>query len=133
MVSRRQCVRVGDSHSQFCEVLSGVPQGSILEPLLFGIYVNDLPTSLHHTTPYIFADDTKCAITVDISLGTNPLQSDLDNLSIWSSTWNLLFNESNFVHMHFWQRSMDCPPIYHINNKAIIQKSQHKDLGKPMT
>ena len=53
------------------------------------LYVNDLPSSLHYAIPYMFADDTKCAITIDRSLETIPLQSDLVNLSTWSSTWRL--------------------------------------------
>ena len=133
LTSWRQCVRVGDSHSQFCDVISGVPQGSILGPLLFVIYVNDLPSFLHYFIPYMFADDTKCVITIDHSLGTTPLQSDLVNVSTWSSTWRLLFNESKFVHMRFWQKSIDCACIYHINGKDINQKTQHKDLGIILT
>ena len=133
LTSRRQCVQVGDSHSQFCDVLSGVPQGSILGPLLFVIYVNDLPSSLHSAIPYMFADDTKCAITINYSLEINPLQSDLIDLSTWSSTWSLLFNESKFVHMRFWQKNTSCSHTYLINGNTIDQKTQHKDLGVILT
>ena len=70
-----------------------------VRPLLFIIYVNDLPSSLHYAIPYMLADNTKCAITINHSLETNPLQSDLVHLSTWSSTWSLLFNESKFFHI----------------------------------
>ena len=47
----------------------------------------------------MFADDTKCAISINHSSAANPLQSDLLSLSTWSSTWDLLFNESKFVYI----------------------------------
>ena len=129
LTSRRQCVRVGDSHSRFCDVVSGVPQGSILGPLLFVIYVDDLPCSLYHAVPYMFADDTKYAISINHSSVRNPLQSDLFSLSTWSSTWDLLFNESKFVYMCIWSKCIDCSRSCYINGKPIVQSSHHKDLG----
>ena len=131
--SRRQCVRVGDSHSEFCDVLSGVPQGSILGPLLFAIYINDLPDSLQHVTPYIFADDTKCTIPISTNIDSTLLQSDLSNLSNWSTTWKLLFNEARIVHVCFWQRTSQDTFTYYINTNTIDSKSQHKDLGVILT
>ena len=65
-------------------VLSGDPRGSILGPLLFTIYVNDLPKSVSQdTTMAIFADDTKCYRPIKNSEDNKTLQSDLDNIIIW--------------------------------------------------
>ena len=98
-----QCVWVGNSISEFCNVLSGVPQGSILEPLLFAIYINDIPESVNSSVLYLFADDTKCLKSINTAKDVVKLQSDICNVSYWSSRWNLPFNDTKFIHMRFWE------------------------------
>ena len=84
LISRRQCVWVEDSHSQFCDVISEVPQGNILGPLFLSYMsmICLIPCTMPSPS-YMFADDTKCAITTDCSLEINPLQSTLVNLRIY--------------------------------------------------
>ena len=78
-------------------MLSGVPQSSILGPLLFGIFINDLLLSVVHSTPYLYADDPKYLNTIRSLADTQDLQNDLNNVSLWSLSWKLFFNESKFV------------------------------------
>ena len=93
---RRQCVSINGHHSDFQPVLSGVPQGSILGPLLFIIYINDLPTSITSSLALIFADDTKCSKGIHSFIDTICLQNYLDAISSWSKDWNLTFKCTHF-------------------------------------
>ena len=97
LASRLQCVAKNGSVSQLLPVMSGVPQGSILGPLLFIIYISDLPVVIQHSTILLFADDTKCAKSVASQSEYQQLQNDLDSLDLWSHTWNLPFNENKNV------------------------------------
>ena len=130
---RYQCVWVANSISEFCNVLSGVPQGSILGPLLFAIYINDLPESVNSSILYLYTDDTKCLKLINSPEDVVKFQSDICNVSCWSSNWNLPFNDTKFVHMCFWESFHDNHSEYTINNKFIEQKSFHKDLGITFT
>ena len=81
------------SQSTRLPVLSGVPQGSVLGPLLFLVFINDLPLSIAHANCYLFADDTKLMHQIETSHSQHLLQSDLDHLSVWCSLWNLSLNK----------------------------------------
>ena len=94
---RRQSVLIDGIHSSMLPVTSGVPQGSILGPLLFVIFINDLPNSIHSSRPLLFADDTKCIITICSPNDSVLLQNDLNLLADWSSLSfkpNASFSES---------------------------------------
>ena len=58
--NRQQCVKINNKYSHLLPVLSGIPQGSILGPLLFLVYVNDISDHISNSVLYLFADDTKC-------------------------------------------------------------------------
>ena len=111
-----------------CKVLSGVPQGSVLGPLLFVIFIDDLPHCIHSATPFIFADDTKCLLAIKSTSDNDKLQHDINDISIWSQTSSLPFNESKFVHLCFWQKSSLDTPSYAINGNLIRRMFQHKIL-----
>ena len=70
---------------------SGVPQGSVLGPILFLVYINDLPEELSSQVR-LFADDTAVYLTVGGSDDGRVLQTDLDRLSVWESQWDMEFN-----------------------------------------
>ena len=76
--SRKQCVCINGQFSDFLPVLSGIPQGSILGPLLFLVYINDLPTSVSNSSVLVFADDTKCYSGISSMQESTLLQQDLN-------------------------------------------------------
>ena len=84
-------MRVNGSYSKSCKVLSGVPQGSVLGPLLFVIYINDLPDSVSSST-FLFADDTKIFRKVSSKADAKKLQADINSLDLWSREWLLKFH-----------------------------------------
>jgi len=75
-------------------VKSGVPQGSILWPLLFLIYINDLSESVKHSTVFKFVDDAKCYKSINTQMDSTHLQQDLNSLFQWSINNRLSFNIS---------------------------------------
>ena len=99
--NRRQQVAVRGETSSWAEVLSGVPQGSVLGPILFVLYINDLPEIVTSSVK-LFADDTKLynQITRGNSEGGDRIQADLQTLEGWSNTWLLKFNASKCKCMH---------------------------------
>ena len=96
---RRQRVVVNGSKSTWAKVTSGIPQGSVLGPLLFVCFINDMP-SVVKSPVHLFADDTKLYRRVTTLEDHKALQDDLTNLEDWSTKWNLCFNTNKCKVMH---------------------------------
>ena len=129
---RSQYVRVNISFSDMLLVLSGVPQGSILGPLFFVLFINDLSLCLQFSLAFIYADDTKCLRHRKNSSEMNCLQKDIDNLFHWSQRSDLFFNFNKFVHLQFWSKK-NATITYSIDNKTIVTTDSTKDLGITIT
>ena len=105
------------------EVRSGVPQGSILGPVLFLLYVNDMPDHdiVQNANVVVFADDSKCYRTVKSLLDVVALQEDLNALSQWSVANELYFQQKNVR------------KYYVSSSEEIKIVSNHRDLGVSIT
>jgi len=101
---QRVCVR--GTGSGWARVSSGVPQGSVLGPVLFLIYINDLDCGLVKWISK-FADDTRVYGRVMDLSGAVQLQTDLDTLFQWSREWQMMLNVSKCKVMHFGSNNMN--------------------------
>ena len=100
---RKQRVVINGVASEWAGVLSGVPQGSVLGPTLFLIFINDIDKAVDVTNSILlkFADDTKVARVVENQEDQAELQDTINRLEEWSREWQMLFNSSkcNILHL----------------------------------
>ena len=86
---RTQYLHINGCHSSPRAVSAGVPQGSILGPILFLLFINNLPSAAQHSTVDIYADDTTLSLSSDVTNGLTAMSSalpqDLDDVSRWSA------------------------------------------------
>ena len=94
--NRHQTVVIDGKHSYPAKVISGVPQGTVLGPILFILYLNDLQSCIKHAVVSSFADDTRLKKAIDTTQDTVLLQSDLDNSIKWSDENNMLLHQNKF-------------------------------------
>ena len=101
---RKQFVYLNNAYSYETEVASGVPQGSVLGPLLFVIYINDMVHLINSSQLQTFADDTKIAHQITSVQDKNSLQEDLNVIKKWSNSNNMELNENKFeLICHRWK------------------------------
>lgn len=141
LVGRKQRVTIGKYSSDWVDVKSGVPQGSVLGPLLFLIFINDMPELLHHLSK-LFADDSKLLAEIKNELDLIMVQTDLNSLVDWSNNWLMDFNldkckvmklVKNKKHTNFGQRQLLEKSFYMTDtdgNRHVLEETNfERDLG----
>jgi hypothetical protein len=130
LTKRRQCVVVSGTKSNWLPVTSGVPQGTVMGPLLFLIYVNDI-TDVTRSSLRLFADDTMLYRPINNEADTQILQSDLNRLSEWIDKWLLKINIDKCVHLRVTscKRHSENSPSYLLNGNILPQQDSTKYLG----
>ena len=126
LTDRRQRVVVDGEVSNWKSVLSGVPQGSVLGPILFLIYINDLDDSITSNV-LKFADDTKLFRKVNTDGDKQHLQNDLDRLVKWSEKWQMLLNFGKCKCLHTGHRNLNVN--YKMGDTVLGTTVKEKNLG----
>ena len=128
LCNRTQFVQVGNAKSQVCDVTSGVPQGSILGPLLFLIFINDLPNVVLHSSIRVFADDVKIYRPISNIYDMQLLQSDLISICAWfnANYLSIAVNKCAVLHLNSrYNQNYN----YSINGTILPNVTQIRDLG----
>ena len=125
--NRSQCVILNGCKSEPVPVTSGIPQGSVLGPLLIVIYINDLPDSVRSNV-YPFADDAKIYKRINSLNDHDILQHNIDNLTKWSSDWLLTLNPDKSKVLKVAKNTFK-DSDYVMQNHTLQFISQEKYLG----
>ena len=123
---RSQRVKVNGSYSGWKSVTSGVPQGSVLGPILFIIYINDFPLLLKNSCK-MFADDAKLYGKVENNNDRDSIQCDLQRCVQWASEWLMQFNKKKCKVIHFGTKNQQFD--YHLEGYNLSHIEEEKDLG----
>lgn len=126
----RSCfVHANGQYSLFYEATSGVPQGSVLGPLLFSIFINDVSSVIHDCHFLLYADDVKIFKAISNTASCSALQRAITSFSYWCSRNKLLINTSKTKVMTYTRKTDSILFSYNINSEALPRVVEVKDLG----
>lgn len=134
LTNRYQFVEVNGEQSGCLPVDSGVPQGSVLGPLLFLLYINDITTDLDQNVQIrLFADD--CVLFQEITSINDQihLNSSLAKIYEWCNTWDMKVNTDKTVVLRFARRKAPLSYIYRLGSSPLLEEAKYKYLGVTLT
>ena len=135
LTDRKQCVAVGGFKSKLDPVVSGVPQGSVVGPLLYLIMMRDIDQNVRTAHVSSFADDTRVLAGISHPDDVDALQQDMGRIFQWSTDNNASFNADKFDCLRYGtNKSIIDNTVYYSNNLARIEtRASVKDLGVTMS
>ncbi|MCG8032216.1 MAG: hypothetical protein JAZ03_08575 [Candidatus Thiodiazotropha taylori] len=127
---RVQRVMVNGTPSEWAEVSSGIPQGSVLGPILFLVYINDMPDVIAVLIK-LYADDAKIYNRVSITDRNNQVQTSLDNSVDWANEWLMYYNFKKCHHLQIGRQEIDSKYSMKAGNETheLNKVKNEKDLG----
>ena len=128
LTGRSQCVAVDGEESDWCPVVSGVPQGSVLGPVLFLLFINDITDEVTSTVR-LFADDSMIYRNIKTPEDQILLHRDLLTVFNWAKTWGMSFNVKKCVHLTISNKRQPLTYVYTIDGDAIPHERSTKYLG----
>lgn len=122
-------IKQDEEFSDLREIKAGVPQGSVLGPILYLLYTCDIP-QINNTTIATFADDTAIlAVSKDEISSTEKLQQACDQVHNWTIKWKIKLNELKSTYMHFTNKNIRTQMPLYINGNSIPYENTAKYLG----
>ena len=137
LLNRKQRVALNGSYSNYANIESGVPQGSVLGPLLFLVYINDLESNIISNVKF-FADDTMVySVVHDPHKTASDLNHDLGIINKWAYQWKMSFNpdpnkQATEILFYSKNKHVDHPPLF-FNGTPVTRVKEHKHLGLILT
>lgn len=128
LADRKAFVKIGSTRSRLYSIPSGVPQGSILGPLIFILFINDLIARLK-SGKLLYADDLKIYRTISSVLDCCALQADIDELTRWCSTNGMQLNIAKCKSITFSRCQSSVSYDYSINSNVVERVNSIRDLG----
>ena len=131
--NRKQRVVLNGFSADYCNIESGVPQGSVLGPLLFLIYINDLERNIKSNVKF-FADDTMLfSIVNDLKISASELNHDLKIINKWAYQWKMEFNpdpskQATELLFSCKKNRQNHPPLF-FNGTVVSKVNEQKHLG----
>ena len=130
LTGRKQKVRVNGAESAWAPVISGIPQGSILGPIMFSLFVNDMPDEVTSLIS-LFADDTKVYLPLTSNNSARQLQEDLWKLEHWAKIMLMKFHPLKCKVLHLGRNNQKAEYFMH-NDDGSLHKLENPDVEKDL-